>query len=106
MLVEETLRTFYQYLADANREESEEHKAKTYHILVLQGKLRTAIRWITDLYIGGVLHLTEIFTKTGRVCWMCCATNTRMHAPRLRPFWTCIRTVHRRLSPWTSLVTR
>ena len=35
MLVEETMRNCVQYLTAARREESEEHKAKTYHILVL-----------------------------------------------------------------------
>ena len=35
MLVEETLNTFAQYLTAARREESDEHRAKTYHSLVL-----------------------------------------------------------------------
>ena len=47
MLVEETLRTCAQYLTAACREESEEHRDKTYYILVLRGKLQTAVRWIT-----------------------------------------------------------
>ena len=44
MLVEDTLRMWAQYLTVARREESKEHWAQTYHNLVLQGKLRTAVR--------------------------------------------------------------
>ena len=44
MLVEETLRTCVQYLIAARREESEEHRAKTHHSLVLQLKLQTTVR--------------------------------------------------------------
>ena len=41
MFVEETLRTCAQYLTAACREESEENRAKTYHKMVLRGKLQT-----------------------------------------------------------------
>ena len=64
MLVEETLRTCTQYLTYAHREETEEHKAKTNHILVLRGNLRTAVRLITEQETGGVLHPEEHCTKT------------------------------------------
>ena len=39
MLMEETLRTYVQYLTVAHREDTKEHRVKTYHSLVLQGKL-------------------------------------------------------------------
>ena len=59
MLVEETLRTCAQYLTAARREESKEHRDNTYHRLVLQGNLRTAVRWITKQETRGVLHPEE-----------------------------------------------
>ena len=46
MLVEETLRICAQYLTSACREESEEHRDKTCHSLVIRGKLQTAVMWI------------------------------------------------------------
>ena len=54
MLVEDNLRTCAHYLTVARREESEEHRAQTYHSLVFQGKLRTAVWWITEREKGGV----------------------------------------------------
>ena len=56
MLVEETPRTWAQYLTAACRDESEEHRAKTYHSLVIQGKIQTVVRCIMDQKTGGVLH--------------------------------------------------
>ena len=47
MLLEDILRTCTQYLTTARRQESEEHRAKTFHSLVLRENLRTAIRFIT-----------------------------------------------------------
>ena len=44
---------------------SEEHKSKTYHSLVLQGNLWTAVRWIMEQETKGVLQPAELFTKTG-----------------------------------------
>ena len=65
MLVEETLRTCVQYLASARREETEDHRAKTYHSLALQWKLWMAVRWIAKREIGGLLQPEELCTKTG-----------------------------------------
>ena len=48
MLVEETLRTCMQYLTATRRDEYKEYWAKTFHSLVLRGKLRTAVRWIME----------------------------------------------------------
>ena len=48
MLVEDILRMGEQYLIAACREETEDHREKTYHSLVIQWKLRMAVRWITD----------------------------------------------------------
>ena len=53
MLAEETLCTCAQYLTSTRREESKEHRAKTFHILVLQGNLRMIVRWITKQGTGG-----------------------------------------------------
>ena len=49
MLVEKTLWTCEQYHTASRREESDNNKFKTYHSLVLQGKLHTVERWITEL---------------------------------------------------------
>ena len=65
MLAEDTLRTCAQYLTAAHREESKEHMSKTYHILVLQGKLQTMVMWIAELETGDVIQLAGLFTKTG-----------------------------------------
>ena len=65
MLVEDTLCTCAQYLTIARREESKEHRAQTYHSLVLQWKLQTAVRWIKERETGGILQTRERCTKTG-----------------------------------------
>ena len=56
MLVEDMLRVYGEYLTVAWREETAEHRTQTYHILVLCGKLRTAVRWIMERETGGVLQ--------------------------------------------------
>ena len=48
MLVENTLWICEQYHTASCREESEDNRFKTYHSLVLQGKLQTMARWITE----------------------------------------------------------
>ena len=65
MLVEDTLRSSTQYLTTFRREETAEHRAKTFHGLVLRSKLRTAVRCITEWEKGGVLQPEEHCTKTG-----------------------------------------
>ena len=55
MLVEDTLRAYKEYLTVARREETTEHRAQTYHSLVLRGKLRTAVQWIMERETGGVI---------------------------------------------------
>ena len=65
MLVEDTLRSSTQYLTAVRREETTEHQAKTFHGLVLRGKPRTAVRWITEREKGGVLQHEEQCTKRG-----------------------------------------
>ena len=59
MLVEDTLRTCVDYLSVAHREETVEHPAQTYHSLVLWEKKLTAVRWITERKIGGLLQTGE-----------------------------------------------
>ena len=66
MLVENTLHTHAHHFTFARREESAGYRAKTHHILVLRGKLRTAVQWITERETGGVLHPRERCTKTGK----------------------------------------
>ena len=65
MLVEDKLRTCAEYLTVAQKEETAEHRAQTYHSLVLQGKFRTAVRWITEREIGGILQPGYQCAKTG-----------------------------------------
>ena len=65
MLVEDTLRTCTEYLTVARREETADHRAQTFHSLVLRGELRTAVRWITERETGGVLQPGNQCTKTG-----------------------------------------
>ena len=65
MLVKDTLRLCEEYLTVARREETAEHQAQTYHSLVLRGKLRTAVQWITERETGGILQPGERCTKTG-----------------------------------------
>ena len=56
MIVEDTLHTCTEYLTVSQRDESAEHQAQTLHILVLGGKLRMAVRWITERETGGFLQ--------------------------------------------------
>ena len=42
-----------------------EHQAQTYQSLVLCGKLRTAVRWITEREMGGFLQPGYRCMKTG-----------------------------------------
>ena len=55
MLVDDILRTCTQYLTAALREESEEHRDRNFHSLVLLGKLQTEVQWITEMETGGIL---------------------------------------------------
>ena len=64
MLVDDTLRSSTQYLTSVRREETAEHRAKTFHGLVLRGKLRTAMSWVTERKKGGVLQPDDSCTKT------------------------------------------
>ena len=65
MLVEDTICTCAEYLIVAQREETVEHRAQTFHSLVLRGKLWKAVRWITERKTGRVLQPRERCTKTG-----------------------------------------
>ena len=65
ILVEDTLRSPTEYFTAVRREETAEHRAKTFHGLVLRGKLRTAVRWMTEREKGGVLQPEGHCTKTG-----------------------------------------
>ena len=65
MLVEDMLLTCEEYLTVARREETVEHRAQTYHSLVIRGKLWTAVLWITERETGGVFQPGDRWTKTG-----------------------------------------
>ena len=65
MLMEETLCTCAQYLTASYRENPEEHRAKTLHSLVLQGKLQTAVQWIMERETGDMLQPAERCTNNG-----------------------------------------
>ena len=65
MLAEDTMRSCKEYLNVTQREETAENRSQTYHSLVIRGKLRTAVQWITERETGGVLHPGDRCTKTG-----------------------------------------
>ena len=65
MLVEDTMRSCEEYLTVARREETAEHRAQTYHSLVLRRKLQTVLLWITEMEMGGVLQPGDRCKKTG-----------------------------------------
>ena len=103
MLVEDALCSCAQHLTVVCRDESAERPAKTYHSLVLCGKLRTAVRWITEWEKGGVLLPEETCTKTGeRVMEVMRTKMSRRTPPRLRKAWTHILKIRRRCSLSTS----
>ena len=65
MLVEDTSHTFKPNLSTSKGEESPEHRTKIYHSLVLRGKLRSEVWWITDRDKGGLFQPEETCPKTG-----------------------------------------
>jgi hypothetical protein len=65
MLVQDAERTALAQLARVRGTETPEQRAKTFARLVLQGKLRTAVRWVTDREKGGVLFPDDLDKKTG-----------------------------------------
>jgi hypothetical protein len=56
MLVQDSERTALAQLARLRGEATPAQRAKTYNRLVLQGKLRTAVRWLIEREKGGVLQ--------------------------------------------------
>ena len=82
MLLKETIRTCEEYLTVARKEETSEHRAQTYHSLVLRRKLRTAVRWITEMEAGGFLQPGDRCTKTGdRVMEVLCTKHPEAWTP-------------------------
>ena len=82
MLVEDTLQACGEYLTVTRREETAEHRAHTYHSLVLRGKLRTAVRWITKREMGVVQHPGDQCMHTGdRVMEVLCAKHLKARTP-------------------------
>ena len=66
----------------AHREESAEHRAQTYHSLVIRGKLRIAVRWIKERKTVGVLQPGYRCTKTGeKVMEVLCTKHQEARTP-------------------------
>jgi hypothetical protein len=65
MLVQDTERTALAQLAKSRGGSTPEQRAKTYNRLILQGKLRAAVRWLTEREKGGVLLPGDTDEKTG-----------------------------------------
>ena len=65
ILVEDTLQACMEYLNIAWRKETAEHRAQTYHSLVICGKLRMMVWWITNRETGGVLQPRDRCAKMG-----------------------------------------
>ena len=63
-LVEDSLLTCAQYLTAACREDSKEHRATTFHRLMLLGKMRTSVRWVSEQETVGVIQPKELCTQT------------------------------------------
>ena len=65
MLVEDTMQSCEEYLTVAQRGETAEHRAQTYQSLVLRGKLRTEVRWITETETARVIQPGDKCKKMG-----------------------------------------
>ena len=65
MLVQDTVRTSKSLISRKKRGMSEEQVSKTYTRLVLQGKLRSAVRFVTERDQGGLLDGDDIDVKSG-----------------------------------------
>ena len=52
-------------ISGVSRQAKGEQRAKTFTSLVLQGKLRAAVRWVTDQEKEGVCQPRDLCTKTG-----------------------------------------
>ena len=102
MLVKDTLRSPTQYLTAVRWEETAEHRAKTFHGLVLCGKLLTAARWIMEREKGGVLLPEEHCTKMGEHVLEVLCTNHPDARPPSADCWTLTRTNRQRWSLSTS----
>ena len=56
MMVEDTTRTYAQYLSISRGGYYPDYRAKIYHILVIRVKLQLTVRWITNREKGRVLQ--------------------------------------------------
>ena len=65
MLVEDTVRTSISLISKIRRKMTDEQMSKTYTRLVLEGKLRQAVRFITQRDQGGVLQMDDLDSKSG-----------------------------------------
>ena len=65
MLVQDTVRTSKSLISRTRRQMTDEQISKTYTSLVLQGKLRQAVRFVTARDRGGILQGDDIDVKSG-----------------------------------------
>ena len=66
MLVQETVRTSLGLLADIRMGQSDEQITKTFTRMVLQGKIRQAVRFVTERGSGGALSADDkVMNKDG-----------------------------------------
>ena len=65
MLVQDTHRTAMAQLTKMQGKETEEQRGKTFSRLALQGKLRSAVRYLTERDGGEIMLPDEIDAKTG-----------------------------------------
>ena len=65
MLVQTAKASAEAYLSTARGHTTPEDRCRTFHQLVLQGKLRSAVRYITDREKGGLLAPDDIDEKSG-----------------------------------------
>ena len=70
MLMEETKRTWKQYLSASWQEELEEQRAMTSQLLSCVGKMWIAVRWIMEQEKGGITASWPLF-KDGVSCARC-----------------------------------
>ena len=66
MIIEDTTRTIHAMVSKVARRMSEEAISKTFTSLVLKGKIRTAVRFVTLRGAGGVLSPDNIDAKSGQ----------------------------------------
>ena len=78
MLVQDTSRTSISLISTTRRSMTDEHISKTYTRLVLQGKLRSAVRFVTDRDKGAFWRALTLMRSRDSQFWKYLNPNTRM----------------------------